>query len=46
MKFDWKKDENVAWEWNYTSGKWNGDSNDKGTFYLMFLQVGSFLVLC
>ncbi|KAE9446655.1 hypothetical protein C3L33_21452, partial [Rhododendron williamsianum] len=30
VKSDWKKDENVAGEWNYTSGKWNGDPNDKG----------------
>ncbi|XP_012833817.1 PREDICTED: calreticulin-like isoform X2 [Erythranthe guttata] len=30
VKSDWKKDENMAGEWNYTSGKWNGDSNDKG----------------
>ncbi|PQP96100.1 calreticulin [Prunus yedoensis var. nudiflora] len=27
---EWKKDENLAGEWNYTSGKWNGDANDKG----------------
>ncbi|KVH99491.1 Calreticulin, partial [Cynara cardunculus var. scolymus] len=30
VKSDWKKDENMAGEWNYTSGKWNGDANDKG----------------
>ncbi|XP_057546089.1 calreticulin-like isoform X2 [Amaranthus tricolor] len=30
VKSDWKKDENMAGEWNYTSGKWNGDVNDKG----------------
>ncbi|CAA0827278.1 Calreticulin-1 [Striga hermonthica] len=30
VKSDWKKDENLAGEWNYTSGKWNGDANDKG----------------
>lgn len=30
VKSDWKKDENTAGEWNYTSGKWNGDPNDKG----------------
>ncbi|KAK6143867.1 hypothetical protein DH2020_024215 [Rehmannia glutinosa] len=30
VKSDWKKDENMAGEWNYTSGKWNGDPNDKG----------------
>ncbi|KAI5587156.1 hypothetical protein BDE02_05G012400 [Populus trichocarpa] len=27
---DWKKDENTAGVWNHTSGKWNGDANDKG----------------
>ncbi|KAJ6305997.1 hypothetical protein OIU78_021345, partial [Salix suchowensis] len=27
---DWKKDENTAGVWNHTSGKWNGDPNDKG----------------
>lgn len=32
VKSDRKKDENMAGEWNYnTSGKWNGDPNDKGT---------------
>ncbi|KAF2307301.1 hypothetical protein GH714_026181 [Hevea brasiliensis] len=30
VKSDWKKDENTAGEWNYTSGKWNGDPNDRG----------------
>ncbi|GJX58763.1 calreticulin isoform X1 [Tanacetum coccineum] len=30
VKSDWKKDENMAGEWNYTSGQWNGDANDKG----------------
>ncbi|KAG6421850.1 hypothetical protein SASPL_118409 [Salvia splendens] len=30
VKSDWKKDENMAGEWNYTSGKWSGDANDKG----------------
>ncbi|EXB66045.1 hypothetical protein L484_004111 [Morus notabilis] len=30
VKSDWKKDENMAGEWNYTSGKWHGDANDKG----------------
>ncbi|KAL8171750.1 hypothetical protein V2J09_023554 [Rumex salicifolius] len=30
VKSEWKKDENMAGEWNFTSGKWNGDSNDKG----------------
>ncbi|CAI9771175.1 unnamed protein product [Fraxinus pennsylvanica] len=29
VKSEWKKDENMAGEWNYTSGKWNGDPNDK-----------------
>ncbi|KAK8545958.1 hypothetical protein V6N12_026765 [Hibiscus sabdariffa] len=30
VKSDWKKDESLAGEWNYTAGKWNGDPNDKG----------------
>ncbi|XP_050381326.1 calreticulin isoform X2 [Argentina anserina] len=30
VKSDWKKDENLAGEWNFTSGKWNGDADDKG----------------
>jgi calreticulin len=30
---DWKKDENTAGVWNHTSGKWNGDPNDKGIFF-------------
>ncbi|KAG5625985.1 hypothetical protein H5410_011203 [Solanum commersonii] len=30
VKSEWKKDENTAGEWNHTSGKWNGDANDKG----------------
>ncbi|KAG2695761.1 hypothetical protein I3760_07G028000 [Carya illinoinensis] len=30
VKSDWKKDENVAGEWNFTAGKWHGDPNDKG----------------
>nr|CAN69651.1 hypothetical protein VITISV_010536 [Vitis vinifera] len=30
VKSEWKKDENMAGEWNYTSGKWHGDPNDKG----------------
>ncbi|KAJ6799988.1 calreticulin-like [Iris pallida] len=30
VKSDWKKDENMAGEWNHTSGKWTGDANDKG----------------
>ncbi|KAL7180432.1 hypothetical protein ACSBR1_043601 [Camellia fascicularis] len=29
VKSDWKKDENLAGEWNFTSGKWNGDAEDK-----------------
>ncbi|XP_074578025.1 calreticulin-like [Curcuma longa] len=30
VKSDWKKDENMAGDWNYTSGKWTGDPEDKG----------------
>ncbi|OEL33898.1 Calreticulin, partial [Dichanthelium oligosanthes] len=30
VKSDWKKDDNTAGEWNHTSGKWNGDAEDKG----------------
>lgn len=30
VKSEWKKDENLAGEWNYTSGQWNGDATDKG----------------
>ncbi|KAL5994742.1 Calnexin-like [Asimina triloba] len=30
VKSEWKKDENMAGEWNHTSGKWTGDVNDKG----------------
>ncbi|ONM52627.1 Calreticulin [Zea mays] len=30
VKSEWKKDENMAGEWNHTSGKWNGDAEDKG----------------
>ncbi|KAJ0976346.1 hypothetical protein J5N97_018311 [Dioscorea zingiberensis] len=30
VKSDWKRDENMAGEWNHTSGKWNGDADDKG----------------
>ncbi|KAJ8447787.1 hypothetical protein Cgig2_015150 [Carnegiea gigantea] len=30
VKSDWKRDENMAGEWNYTAGKWNADPNDKG----------------
>lgn len=32
VKSDWKKYEKMAGEWNHTSGKWNGDPNDKGSF--------------
>lgn len=31
VKSEWKKDEDMAGEWNYTAGKWHGDPNDKGT---------------
>lgn len=34
VKSDWKKDDNVAGEWNYTAGKWPGDPNDKGNSLL------------
>ncbi|KAJ1686023.1 hypothetical protein LUZ63_017413 [Rhynchospora breviuscula] len=30
VQSEWKKDENTAGEWNHTSGKWNGDAEDKG----------------
>ena len=30
VQSDWKKDENMAGEWNHTSGKWNGSPEDKG----------------
>ncbi|CAL4945269.1 unnamed protein product [Urochloa decumbens] len=30
VKSDWKKEDNTAGEWNHTSGKWNGDADDKG----------------
>ncbi|CAI9781729.1 unnamed protein product [Fraxinus pennsylvanica] len=30
VKSNWKKDQNMAGEWNFTSGKWNGDSTNKG----------------
>ncbi|KAJ8623345.1 hypothetical protein MRB53_031874 [Persea americana] len=30
VKSEWKNDEKMAGEWNHTSGKWNGDPNDKG----------------
>lgn len=35
VKSEWKKDENMAGEWNYTSGKWNGDRNDKGNLFVL-----------
>lgn len=31
VKSDWKKDENMAGEWNYTAGKWTGNPDIKGT---------------
>lgn len=37
VKSDWKRDENMAGEWNYTSGKWNGDPNDKGANFSLRL---------
>jgi hypothetical protein len=39
VKSDWKKDENLAGEWNHTSGKWNGNPEDKGTFFALLLLV-------
>lgn len=41
VKSDWKKDEDVAGEWNYTAGKWHGDPNDKGTLLncIMFVYM-------
>ncbi|KAJ4819213.1 Calreticulin [Rhynchospora pubera] len=30
VQSEWKKDESTAGEWNHTSGKWNGDAEDKG----------------
>lgn len=27
---EWKKEDNTAGQWNHTSGKWNGDADDKG----------------
>lgn len=44
----------MAGEWNYTSGKWHGDANDKGKgssflcviFYMLdFLKIKEFKVL-
>ncbi|KAI3523325.1 hypothetical protein L1887_01386 [Cichorium endivia] len=29
VKPDQKKEDNMAGEWNYISGKWNGDAKDK-----------------
>ncbi|KAI7986964.1 Calreticulin [Camellia lanceoleosa] len=39
VKSDWKKDENLAREWNFTSGKWNGDAEDKSTFLLFLILL-------
>lgn len=39
MKSEWKKDENLAGEWNYTAGKWNGDPTDKGILLRHFLAL-------
>lgn len=33
---DWKKNENLTGKWNYTSGKWNGDPNDKGALFTLY----------
>jgi len=41
---DWKKDESTAGVWNHTSGKWNGDPNDKGIFFLVLLNFWCFKV--
>ncbi|XP_015690140.2 calreticulin-like [Oryza brachyantha] len=30
VKSEWKKEDNTAGEWNHTSGKWNGDADNKG----------------
>lgn len=38
VKSDWKKDENLAGEWNFTSGKWNGDPNDKGSYTILQIK--------
>ncbi|KAG8363891.1 hypothetical protein BUALT_Bualt19G0069700 [Buddleja alternifolia] len=38
VKSDWKKDENMAGEWNYTSGKWNGDASDKGNYIILWVM--------
>lgn len=39
VKSDWKKDENLAGEWNFTSGKWNGDADDKGILLNLTVSV-------
>ncbi|KAK6920809.1 Calreticulin/calnexin [Dillenia turbinata] len=41
VKSDWKRDENMAGEWNYTSGKWNGDANDKGSEDYRFYAISA-----
>lgn len=43
VKSDWKKDENMAGEWNFTAGKWHGDPNDKGT--VLSLHIVTLLVI-
>ncbi|CAD5196256.1 unnamed protein product [Musa acuminata subsp. malaccensis] len=35
---DWKKDENMAGDWNHTSGKWTGYPEDKG-IHLQLLKL-------
>lgn len=36
----------MAGEWNYTSGKWNGDANDKGnTFSHLLFKRNSYLFI-
>lgn len=39
VKSDWKKDDNTAGEWNHTSGKWNGDADDKGEASTLPLRI-------
>lgn len=46
VKSDWKKDENLAGEWNYTSGKWNGDADDKGKLDYLSKTIIVRLVWC
>lgn len=46
VKSDWKKDENLAGEWNYTSGKWNGDDDDKGKLDYLSKTIIVRLVWC